>query len=117
MKEDKEMMNTAGTLQDVIESILKTIDLNRSNREREDLFRTNATASSANGKASILGFLGIDYDFGNYMDGEYLLTGYFRVEDVELVKNGEIDWRAYANAVLDERHGWGTRKLTADEIA
>ena len=51
------------------------------------------------------------------MDGEYLLTGYFRVEDVELVKNGEIDWRAYANAVLDERHGWGTRKLTADEIA
>lgn len=103
------------TLQDVIESILKTIDLNKTNKEKEDLNRTNNCAAYAHGKAYIFSFLGIDYDFGTYTDGEYLMVGYFRVEDVELVKNGEIDWKAYGDAVLDERHGWGSKTFTIQE--
>lgn len=105
------------TMQDLIESILKLADLNQTNRKNKDLFRTNHTAASANGRAYVLRFLGIEYDFGTWMDGEYEMVGYFFVDGVTLIKNGEIDWKAYADAVLDEDHGWGRKELTIQDRA
>lgn len=99
------------TMQDMIESILKCADMNQMNRERNDVFRTNHCAASANAKAGIFRFLNVEYDFGTYMDGEYEMVGYFFVDGVTLVKNGEINWRAYADAVTDEDHNWGGREL------
>lgn len=105
----------AKTMQDMIENILKLVDMNAQNKKNEDLHRTNACAAHANGKASIFQFLNIDYDFGTYMDEEYEMVGYFWVEGVTLVKNGEINWRAYADAVCDEEHAWCSRELKVVE--
>ena len=110
-------MKRAYTMQDVIENILKLADLNQNNRKGNDIFRTNHTAASAQGKVSIFRFLGIEYDFGTYMDGEYEMIGYFFCDGVTLIKNGEINWKAYADAVLDEEHGWGEKELTIQERA
>ena len=100
------------TMQDMIESILKLADMNKNNRAQNDAERTNHCAASANGKASILKFLGIEYDFGTYMDEEYEMIGYFFCDGVTLIKNGEINWKAYADAVTDDVHGWGSKVLT-----
>lgn len=110
-------MKRNGTMQDMIESILKLADLNQSNRKNNDVFRTNHTAAAAGGRAYALRFLGIDYDFGTWMDGEYEMIGFFMVEDVVLIKNGEINWKAYADAVVDEAHGWCGKELTIQERA
>lgn len=110
-------MRRAYTMQDVIENILKLADLNQKNREGNDLFRTNHTAASAQGAVSIFRFLGIEYDFGTYMDGEYEMIGYFFCDGVTLIKNGEINWKAYADAVLDKEHAWGGKGLTLQERA
>lgn len=99
------------TLRDMIWSIIKMADLNNKNREMEDAERTTNTAHEANGKATILRMLGIDYSFGTWQDGEYERIGYFRVQDVVLIKNGEIDYEAFSEAVKDKKHSWGTKKL------
>ena len=110
-------MKRAYTMQDVIESILKLADLNQNNRKGNDIFRTNHTAASAQGQVSIFRFLGIEYDFGTYMDEEYEMIGYFMVEGVVLIINGEINWKAYADAVLDDEHGWGGKELAIQDRA
>lgn len=104
-------MKKESTMQDMIEGILRLVDFNQSNRKNNDESRTNHCAARANGQANILGFLGVEYDFGTYMDGDYEMVGYFRVDDVTLVKNGKTDWRAYADAVFDKEHGWGSKVL------
>ena len=101
------------TMQDVIEEILKLVDFNAKNKEQNDVRRTNYCASEAYGEARILEFLGIEYDFSTWMDGEYEMVGYFYVDGVVLVKNGEINWRAYSDAVLDDEHAWGRKILKA----
>lgn len=103
------------TLQDMIEDILKTIDFNAKNREQKDIERTNSCAGAASGKASIFRFLGIEFDFGTWQDGDYEMVGYFFVDGVVLVRNGKIDWKAYADAVFDETHAWGMRELAIKE--
>ena len=100
------------TMQDMVESILKMVDLSQQNRNYNDVFRTNACTADAQGKVSICRFLGIDYDLGTYTDDEYHLVGYLMIDGVTLVKNGEINWKAYADAVFDEEHLWCDRKLT-----
>ena len=99
------------TMQDMIESILKMAEWNFQNRENGDVERTNNCAVDASGKASIFRFLGIEFDFGTWQDGDYEMIGYFFVDGVVLIKNGKIDWKAYADAVLDEEHNWGGRAL------
>ena len=110
-------MKRAYTMQDMIEDILKTADYNAKNREQDDVERTNNCAMAASGKASIFRFLGIEFDFGTWQDGEYNMVGYFMVDGVVLIKNGEIDWKAYADAVLDEEHGWAGKELAIRERA
>ncbi len=105
------------TMQDMIEDILKTIDLNAKNRQQHDVERTNNCACAASGKASIFRFLGIEFDFGTWQDGEYEMVGYFFVDGVVLVKNGKIDWKAYADAVFDKEHAWGMRQLGVESVA
>ena len=105
-------MKKESTMQDMIEGILRLVDFNQSNRKNNDEFRTNHCAARANGQANILGFLGVEYDFGTYMDEDYEMVGYFYVDGVTLVKNGKIDWKAYSDAVLDKEHSWGSRVLT-----
>ena len=99
------------TMQDMIESILKLSDMNQRNRKDNDLFRTNHCAASANAEASVFRFLGVEYDFGTWMDNGYEMVGYFYVDGVVLIKNGEINWKAYADAVHDETHNWGCKEL------
>ena len=99
------------TMQDMIESILKMAEWNSQNREMGDIEKTNGCAMNASGKASIFRFLGIEFDFGTWQDGDYEMIGYFFVDGVVLIKNGKIDWKAYAEAVLDEEHHWCDRKL------
>lgn len=110
-------MKRAYTMQDMIEDILKTAEFNAKNREQGDVERTNHCAGAASGKASILRFLGVEFDFGTWQDGQYEMIGYFWVDGVELIKNGEINWKAYADAVLDEEHGWAGKELTVQERA
>lgn len=105
------MSNRTHTMQDVIESILHVISYNAKNREQGDVERTNHCAGRAQGMAQIFRFLNVEYDFGTWQDGEYEMVGYFYVDGVVLVKNGEIDWRAYSNAVLDDDHSWGSKEL------
>lgn len=100
------------TMQDMIEDILKTAELNAMNRAQNDIERTNNCAIAASGKASIFRFLGIVFDFGTWQDGDYEMIGFFLVDGIVLIKNGKVDWKAYADAVLDEEHHWGTRTLT-----
>lgn len=104
-------MTKARTTQDLIEAVLKLVDLNHNNRAEEDLFRTNHCAAHAEGLFGSLYYAGLDGDFGTYMDGDYELIGFVMIEDVVLVKNGEIDWKAYADAVVDDAHGWGAKVL------
>lgn len=40
------------------------------------------------------------------------MIGYLYIDGVVLIKNGKIDWKAYADAVLDEDHNWGGRVLS-----
>lgn len=99
------------TMQDMIESILKLVDLNQINHNNNDVFRTNHCAASANAEARVFRFLGVEYDFGTWMDGSFEMVGYFMVDGVTLVKNGEVNWKAYADAVVDEEHHWCDRAL------
>ena len=103
------------TMQDMIEEILGLVDFNKSNREQNDVFRTNHCAARANGLTNALHYMGIVIDFGTWMDGEYEMVGYVYIDGVTLVKNGEINWRAYADAVHDEAHHWGSRVPAVEE--
>lgn len=109
------MMDRTYTMQDMIEKVLKLADMNLNNRKKEDVLRTNHTAASAEGAVSIFRFLGVEYDFGTYMDDEYEMIGYFFCDGVTLIKNGEINWKAYADAVHDEEHGWGGKQFGITE--
>lgn len=104
-------MKQNGTMQDMIESIMKMVDMSESNFKMGDVFRTNNCTNRAHGMVSIFRFLGIEYDCGTYMDGEALRVGYLFIDGVVLVKNGVINWKAYADAVTDEAHGWGSKVL------
>jgi len=104
-------MTKERTMQDLVEAVLKLVDLNRINREQEDLPRTNHCAAHAEGLFGSLYYMGLEGDFGTYMDGDYEMVGHIRLEDVELVKNGEINWKAYGDAVVDDAHGWGAKVL------
>ena len=104
------------TLQDAIEQILKLIDLSDQNYRRQDVFRTNHCTAFANSRATALMWIGLDYDFGTWMDDEYERVGFFMVDDVLLVKNGEILLKNYADAVLDDTHAWGETVITGTKI-
>ena len=108
-------MTSTYTMQDMIEAILKLADMSNTNRKQDDVKRANYCTASANGEARILKFLGVDYDFGTYQDGEYERIGYFMVDGVVLIKNGNIDWKAYGRAVVDEEHGWFNKELIVRE--
>lgn len=110
-KEDKSM-EYANTMQDLIEKILRLADMGESNMKAGDVWRTRSCTSEAHGMAAVLGLLGIDYDFGTYMDDDYYRIGYFSVDGVVLIKNGWINWKAYADAVLDKVHHWNSKMLT-----
>lgn len=103
------------TMQDLIEKIMKHVDMGESNYKRGDVFRTNNCTEYAHGLAAALGLMGIEYDFGTYMDGDFHRVGYVYIDGVTLVKNGEIDWKAYGKAVLDDDHSWGGRTLAIAE--
>ena len=103
------------TMQDMIESILKLADMSITNRKRGDVIRANNCTMTAYGEARVFRFLGIDYDFGTYDDGDYEVIGYFMVDGVVLIKNGELDWKAYGNAVFSEE--WYGRELVIQERA
>ena len=59
-------MKRNGTMQDMIESILKLADLNQSNRKNNDVFRTNHTAAAAGGRAPHCCKLGGRLEFGHH---------------------------------------------------
>ena len=109
------MKNIKFTMQDLIESILKLAEMNQENRKREDVFRTNGCAAAASGRAYALALLGFEYDLDSWMDGEFEMIEHFYVDGVTLIKNGEIDWEAYSDAVVDEEHGWERKELTVQE--
>ena len=105
-------MGSPRTMQDIIEKMLKRVDMQQANKEHGDVWRTGNCTMFAQGLATALGLMGVEYDFGTYMDGDYHCVGYVYVDGVALVKNGVIDWKAYADAVLDEAHSWGSRRFT-----
>ncbi len=97
------MMRREGyTLQNVIMDILRMAELSAVNRRRGNTELANACLEIASGKASILWFLGVDYDFGTYRNDEYEIICYFKVDDVVLIRDGEIDWEA----VRDKAQRW-----------
>ena len=104
-------MKLRHTLQDVIESILKLATSSGTNRELRDAKTANTCTNIAYGESRLLRFLGIDFDIMIMPDGDYEMIDYFRVEDVELIKNGEVNWKAYADETVDENHGWGDKEL------
>lgn len=108
-------MEYASTVQDLIEKILRLADMSEDGMKAGDVRRTGNCTSKAYGMADVLGLLGIDYDFGTYMDGDYYRIGYFSVDGVVLIKNGWIDWKACADAVLDKMHYWNSKTLTVTE--
>lgn len=108
-----EAAKKASTMQDLIEKILRLADMGESNMKAGDVWRTGGCTNKAHGMAVVRGFLGIDYDFGDYMDDDYHRIGYFFVDGVVLIKNGRIDWKTYADAAK-ERH-WSSKTLTVIE--
>ena len=103
------------TLQDMIENMLKTVDLANSNRGQSDVARANRCVGIVSGMVNACRFIGLDYDFATWQDGEFERIGLVRVDGVEVVKNDKIDWKAYADAVLGEAHHWCDTVITTAE--
>jgi len=97
-REKEKIMNK----HDIIERILKVAIAGNDNFKAGDAERCNYCTAVAVGMTRMLDIIGIEGECGTWQDGDFHRIGLIRIDNVDIIKNSEILFRQYGDAVIKD---------------